>query len=63
MAKTTIMNTEQYAKDIYPKYSKTKTGSQQRIRKMISDGIALPQVISIIKTGKSERYYLLEVAN
>ena len=35
---TTIMTTEQYAKEVYCKYSKTNTASQQRIRKMIKDG-------------------------
>ena len=40
----TIMTTEQYAKDIYCKHSKTNTASQQRIRKMIKDNKPLPQV-------------------
>ena len=53
------MTTQQYAKDVYIKYSKTKTASQQRIRKMIKDGKALPQVVNITVSGK---YHLLEVA-
>lgn len=52
------MTTEQYAKDIYTKYSKTKTASQQRIRKMIKDGNPLPQVVNVMQSGK---YHLLEV--
>jgi len=52
------MTTEQYAKDIYIKYSKTNTASQQRIRKMIKDGKQLPQVVNIMQSGK---YHLLEV--
>ena len=44
-----VMNTQQYAKEIYYKYSKTAT--QQRIRKMISDGKELPQVVKIDRIG------------
>lgn len=54
----TIMTTEQYAKEVYYKYAKSKTGSQQRIRKMIKDGKELPQVVNITQSGK---YHLLEV--
>lgn len=59
MATTIIMTTEQYAKDVYCKYSKTNTASQQRIRKMIKDGKDLPQVVKIMQSGK---YHLLEVS-
>ena len=45
------MNTQQYAKEIYSKYSKTKTASQQRIRKMIKNGEYLPQVREIQRVG------------
>lgn len=55
---TVIMTTQQYAKDIYSKLSKTGTASQQRIRKMIKDGKELPNVIKITQSGK---YHLLEV--
>lgn len=55
---TIIMTTEQYANDVYKHYSKTKTASQQRIRKMIKDGKELPQVVKITQSGK---YHLLEV--
>ena len=46
-----VMNTQQYAKEIYSKYSKTKTASQQRIRKMIKNGEYLPQVREIQRVG------------
>jgi ATP sulfurylase len=52
------MNTEQYAKEVYCNHSKTKTASQQRIRKMIADNKKLPQVIRIDTVGK---YHLLHV--
>lgn len=55
---TTIMTTEQYAKEVYYKYSKSGSGTQQRIRKMIKDGKELPQVKQITQSGK---YHLLEV--
>jgi hypothetical protein len=61
MKKTIIMNTEQYAKEVYCKYSKTNTASQQRIRKMIKDKQPLPQVIKIDKVGNNEYFYLLHV--
>lgn len=54
-----IMTTAQYAKDVYYKYSKSNTASQQRIRKMIKDGKELPQVVKITNSGK---YHLLEVS-
>ena len=57
-AMITTMTTEQYAKEVYIKYSKTNTASKQRIRKMIKDGKELPQVQSITQSGK---YYLLNV--
>lgn len=56
---TTIMTTEQYAKEVYYKYSKSGSGTQQRIRKMIKDGKELPQVIKVTNSGK---YHLLEVS-
>jgi len=55
------MNTEQYAKDIYAKYSKTGTASQQRIRKMIKDGKTLPQVSKVERVGNNEYFLLLHV--
>lgn len=55
---TIIMTTQQYAKEIYYKYSKSGSGTQQRIRKMIKDGKELPQVVKIMQSGK---YHLLEV--
>lgn len=58
---TTIMTTEQYAKEVYCKYSKTSTASQQRIRKMIKDGKQLPHVIKIEKIGGNSYYNLLHV--
>jgi len=56
-----IMNTEQYAKEVYCNYSKTKTASQQRIRKMIKDGENLPQVKKIERIGNNSYYILLHV--
>jgi hypothetical protein len=56
-----IMNTEQYAKEVYYKYSKTNTASQQRIRKMIKDGKNLPQVIKIERMGNNNYFNLLHV--
>lgn len=56
------MTTEQYAKDIYIKYSKTGTASQQRIRKMLKDGKQLPQVVKIERIGNNDYYTLLHVA-
>lgn len=53
-----IMTTEQYAKEVYYKYSKSKTASQQLIRRMIAEGKELPNVIKITQSGK---YHLLEV--
>ena len=55
------MNTQQYAKEIYSKYSKTKTASQQRIRKMIKNGEYLPQVREIQRVGNNEYFILLHV--
>ncbi len=52
------MTTEQYAKEVYCKHSKTNTASQQLIRKMIKNNKPLPQVAKITQSGK---YYLLEV--
>jgi hypothetical protein len=58
---TTIMTNEQYAKEVYCKYSKTNSASQQRIRKMIKDGKPLPQVLKIEKVGGNSYYNLLHV--
>lgn len=55
------MNTEQYAKDVYCKYSKTGTASQQRIRKMIKDGKPLPQVTKVERVGINDYFLLLHV--
>lgn len=55
------MNTEQYAKDVYAKYSKTGTASQQRIRKMIKDKKPLPQVNKIERVGNNDYFLLLHV--
>lgn len=55
---TIIMTTEQYAKDVYMKHSKTGTASQQLIRRMIKECKPLPQVKKIMQSGK---YHLLEV--
>ena len=57
-----VMNTEQYAKDIYSKYSKTKTASQQLIRRMIKEGKELPQVKKIERVGNNDYFVLLHVA-
>lgn len=56
-----VMNTEQYAKEVYFKYSKTQTASQQRIRKMIADGKELPQVVKIDRVGSNNYFCLLHV--
>jgi hypothetical protein len=56
-----IMTTEQYAKDIYSKYSKTGTASQQRIRKMVKDNKPLPQVINMERVGNNNYFILLHV--
>jgi hypothetical protein len=56
-----IMNTEQYAKDVYTNYSKTKTASQQRIRKMIKDGKDLPQVVKMERVGNNDYFIMLHV--
>jgi hypothetical protein len=56
-----IMTTEQYAKDIYSKYSKTGTASQQRIRKMVKDNKPLPQVINMERVGNNDYFILLHV--
>ena len=55
------MTTEQYAKDIYSKYSKTGTASQQRIRKMVKDNKPLPQVINMERVGNNNYFILLHV--
>lgn len=56
------MTTEQYAKEVYCKYSKTKTASQQLIRRMIKEGKDLPQVKKIERIGNNDYYSLLHVA-
>lgn len=56
-----IMNTEQYAKDVYCKYSKTSTASQQRIRKMIKEGKSLPQVVKMDRVGNKGYFIMLHV--
>ena len=61
MKQTKIMNTEQYAKDVYAKYYKTGTASQQRIRKMIKDGKTLPQVSKVERVGNNDYFLLLHV--
>lgn len=61
MKQIKIMNTEQYAKDVYCKYSKTGTASQQRIRKMIKDGKPLPQVTKVERVGNNDYFLLLHV--
>lgn len=61
MKEIKIMNTEQYAKDVYAKYSKTGTASQQRIRKMIKDKKPLPQVSKIERVGNNDYFLLLHV--
>lgn len=55
------MTTEQYAKDIYCKYSKTGTASQQRIRKMVKDNKPLPQVVDMERVGNNDYFILLHV--
>lgn len=55
------MNTQQYAQEIYKNYSKTKTASQQRIRKMIKNGEPLPQVKEIQRVGNNDYFILLHV--
>ena len=55
------MNTEQYAKEVYCKYSKTGTASQQRIRKMIKSGKSLPQVTKIERVGNNDYFIVLHV--
>lgn len=62
MTKTKVMNTEQYAKEVYCKYSKTGTASQQRIRKMLKDGKSLPQVTKIERVGSNDYFILLHVS-
>lgn len=61
MNKVQIMTTEQYAKEVYCKYSKTGTASQQRIRKMVKDGKPLPQVNKIERVGDNDYFILLHV--
>jgi len=61
MKQIKIMNTEQYAKEVYCKYSKTSTASQQRIRKMIKDGKQLPQVTKMERMGNNDYFILLHV--
>lgn len=56
-----LMNTEQYAKEVYCKYSKTGTASQQRIRKMIKSGKSLPQVTKIERVGNNDYFIVLHV--
>ena len=58
-----IMTTEQYAKEVYCKYSKTGTASQQRIRKMVKEGKPLPQVTKIERIGNNDYFILLHVTN
>lgn len=58
-----IMTTEQYAKEVYCKYSKTGTASQQRIRKMVKEGKPLPQVDKIERVGNNDYFILLHVTN
>jgi hypothetical protein len=56
-----IMTTEQYAKEVYCKYSKTSTASQQRVRKMVKDGKPLPQVVKTERIGNNSYFILLHV--
>jgi hypothetical protein len=56
-----IMTTGQYAKEVYYKYSKTGTATQQRIRKMIKEGKPLPQVDKIERVGGNDYFILLHV--
>jgi len=58
-----IMTTEQYAKEVYCKYSKTGTATQQRIRKMVKEGKPLPQVDKIERIGNNDYFILLHVTN
>lgn len=55
------MNTEQYAKEIYCKHSKTGTASQQLIRRMIKNKKELPDVVKIESIGANDYFYLLHV--
>jgi hypothetical protein len=61
MKETKVMTTEQYAKEVYCKYSKTGTASQQRIRKMIKENKNLPQVTKTERIGNNNYYILLHV--
>lgn len=61
MKEVRIMNTQQYAKQVYCKYSRTGTASQQRVRKMIRDNIPLPQVTKIERVGDNDYFILLHV--
>ena len=54
-----IMTTQEYATEIMSKHTKSKTCSQQYIRRLISQKKELPQVVRIIKV--SDYYNLLEV--
>jgi len=56
-----VMNTEQYAKEIYCHYSKTGTASQQIVRRMIAAGKPLPQVDKIERIGNNDYFLLLHV--
>ena len=56
-----IMNTQQYASEIYHMYSKTNTASQQLIRRMIKNNKALPQVVHIDRVGRNGYFLLLHV--
>jgi hypothetical protein len=61
MKEIQIMTTEQYAKEVYCKYSKTGTATQQRIRKMVKEGKTLPQVSKIERIGGNDYFILLHV--
>jgi hypothetical protein len=63
MKEIQIMTTEQYAKEVYCKYSKTGTATQQRIRKMVKEGKPLPQVDKIERIGNNDYFILLHVTN
>lgn len=56
-----IMNTEQYAKEIYHMYSKTNTASQQIVRRMIKNNKPLPQVTHVERVGTNGYFFLLHV--
>ena len=56
-----VMNTEQYAKEVYCHYSKTGTASQQIVRRMIAAGKELPRVEKIERVGNNEYFLLLHV--